>query len=1368
MDGENVDLWKKPHKYDTRSISLDDAINRTDALRDHGVICADNTAALGLSLVGVGLTERSKRSGPGPYVSKARNFSTNDVGKASIKRPNSYRGIGESDHGGQASTNHSKLLPSKEVVDESFNQLLKSRSFFWGTARSGLLSLSHERKWQLVCKERRLQEESGTEKKSKSTGDDMLIDALKSKAYPRKLVADNLYEVERLLRRTDICEWFLENEGTQQLVEAGDSLRLDDIYVYLRCFKTLTNHKSGRLAVAGNERFIEFLCSTLVQENVHLRVNLLSAELLLLLTFVEAHDCCNNVSKHLESRYSQWFTFLESLLDGSTSADEQTTLLLPALKPQQILQNYCLTSAFLINSVLQVAPSNGEKLRLIKAFQELRLHRVFHLMTKLEYQDLTNEIDKYKSNEERIISEANPALPDLLDISYGQHLNSIVEQSRNNPLEHSVHQVFESLSQTIMSRTMSDSLKALKLFCSVLNYLKDYTYGEDNMNIDSVINLSLNQLVDNLQSDEIAQRALDELTSVQKNLESLELENDALRQEKNVSKASIMVELQRTKDELATKLKHIESLREELELSNRQRIQDKTLFDRSLANKRSVPPSRAATLSAFDHIKLKSKKDNIPKLTRNCSLSKSSRFTSLSDLVKTFDSDRELSLSKRGTTAANSDAPFNNSDEETHINFERPSQNMVNMDKKKNGEVATDDVVGRKGFGLTKLAMDRRTGSGFLSATPPIIGPAPDHQGDITRKPAQSVFDRREINRGEMKNSLNEGHTRINETASENAQFLPPRQIIDASFKQTVPPPPPPPLPQTLLGLKPSDIQGSLTGAVVPASLSTKTVPGPPPPPPPPPPPLPSFPNRGADSLPILPSNDKSKESQATNSPPAAPPAPSSLSLLMSSRPTENSKPQVQLKQIHWEKIENVTDTIWNQEDGRQDVAFHLKNTGIFDEISELFEVKKANAMKARTVSSSAKGKISILARDLAQQFGINLHMFSNLSVEDFVLKVLHCDREVINNQSVLEFFAREDLSNIPHSTAIKFEPYATNYEIKKNPTLDSGKLERADRIFLELCFNLKSYWNSRSACLLTLAVYEKDYFDIMYKLQRVDDAVNALKSSKKLQEALMVIVEIGNHMNRKQAPGIKISSLQKLAFVKSSADSHTSLLHVVERVLREKCRDAYGFVTDLTKVTDLGNLVVGQIEQDCQEYLKRITSMKQSLEKGRLSDPKVLHPEDRLLVKVGSKVETATRKSNLLRNQCALTMRGLENLMKLYGEDGRNADSKNEFLHHFARFVQQFKKAAKDNLEKEEMERVYRQRTEFLQNKNASAGGTSEEGPLSSVEQEQDDTVDVLIKRLRGLSNKEERLSSTSKRKSDDRQLWVRTKDVLSSIQKI
>ncbi|CUS24728.1 LAQU0S19e00298g1_1 [Lachancea quebecensis] len=1381
MDYRRGDPWIEPHGYATRFFSLDEGIGRPG--RDAQEPEISDPVSLGLRLVGSGLVKKPKKAYTSPYVSKARNFSTNDIKGASSRvceaRPENSMHSDSSDAFSWPSTSDSSSIfdplttPPDEVVEQHFRELLESRAFFWGSARSGLKNLSSRRKWQLVCKERLMRDEKdNTVRQQPATViDETTIENLMAKLRSGGNAAASLYRLEKLLRRNDFSRGFLRSNGVAQLADLLPLFEKDDMYVCLRCFKTLSNTEEGRLSVVSEDRVVSYFCSGLIAQQAHLRVHLLSAELLLLCTYIESPGGSNTVLHHLIPLLPKWISSINSILKSSKN-DLTNPDFIATPNLHQIQKDYCLTSLFLVNSLMQIISSFKEKLEFVKKLRELGIHQLFNVMHGLDYKDLDEEIEKYKFLEKDIVEKTNPELPHFLNISYGNFLSTIVQEAHHNPLEHCMFQIFEDLAHLLTTRTMSDSLKALTLFRTVLNYLKEYNYGEENTKIESVINVSLNQIVDNLQSDEIAERAMAELKTAQFSIDQLNLEIQALQNERSVSKGSLLSELEKSKKDILAKESLIGKLEKELYLSNQQRKNDRKKLEQAAVHKVPKLPTRANSLSVFEHLKNQTVRHSHQKLPRQACLSKSSKFLSLKSVI-----DQQPEAENRNRQIPDNAVPLNNSDDE--IETESSSSKSPSIDELSylfaKGRPVSNDYSGH--YALHHLGSEGQKQEIFKStatatsihfpevATPlPGSKPAPSNSQSHVADYEPSIYTRRGSTALEAYSNDSQSPSAILTLSPPAPPPLPPslqnapiepiatsQSIVQPVAIHPKIPPPPPPLPVSLLGHESS---------VPVPNEGLKKLAAPPPPPPPPPLPL-ALSTKKVD----IELNGLASGTSQQNVPKAPPPSHSiGTDKVPQSTGADAENSDLKLKQIHWDKLEDVSETIWSQEGERQDAARHLESSGFLEEIAELFRVNQSVPMRAKSETSSAVDKVSILPRDIAQQFGINLHMFSNLSVEEFVNKVLHCDREVIGNQSVLEFFAREDLSIIPRSIASKLEPYSTDYQSNKVPLSDCKKLERADRIFLELCYNLRSYWRPRSLCLLTLSTYEKDYFDLIYKLQRVDDAINIIKNSVKLKDTLMMIIEIGNYMNRKQAGGIRLSSLQKLTFVKSSKDKNMSLLHAVERFLRVKCRGAYGFVEDLSRVLDLGNLMVGQIEQDFHEYIQRITGVKQSLEQGRLSNPEHFHPEDRLLIKVGPKIAGASRKANLLRNQFVLTMRALENLMKLYGEDPVNVDSKNEFFQHFINFVSQFKKVARENEEKEAVERIYMQRKELLQNRSKDNTSSSQGGASEG----EDNTVDNLIKRLREVNKNEKNSQRRSANHNSEDLLFTRTQHLLDSIQKI
>lgn len=134
-------------------------------------------------------------------------------------------------------------------------------------------------------------------------------------------------------------------------------------------------------------------------------------------------------------------------------------------------------------------------------------------------------------------------------------------------------------------------------------------------------------------------------------------------------------------------------------------------------------------------------------------------------------------------------------------------------------------------------------------------------------------------------------------------------------------------------------------------------------------------------------------------------------------------------------------------------------------------------------------------------------------------------------------------------------------------------------------------------------------------------------------------------------------------------------------------------FLQDLDTVEDMGRTTIDQLKLECKEYCCKVDSMYYSVTRGKLSNPDDIDPRDQILNKVKYKSTRAKTKSDLLKNRLELTLSDMEELVKYYGEDYKDIEVRNKFFQQFIEFIQLFKKCNKENMEKEEMERLYNER---------------------------------------------------------------------------
>lgn len=457
-------------------------------------------------------------------------------------------------------------------------------------------------------------------------------------------------------------------------------------------------------------------------------------------------------------------------------------------------------------------------------------------------------------------------------------------------------------------------------------------------------------------------------------------------------------------------------------------------------------------------------------------------------------------------------------------------------------------------------------------------------------------------------------------------------------------------------------------------------------------------------------------------------------------------RPKKKLKQLHWEKFENGennANSFWH-ESQLQNIASELMDKGVLDEIETIFAAKEIK--KLATKKKEDVNKVTFLARDIAQQFGINLHSFNNLSDEEVVDKILRCDKETLTNPAILEFLGKDEITEVSNSLARNLEPYLTDYtsdEISK-PEKDPSELQRPDRLYLELIYNLQHYWKSRVRSLKTIANYEKDYEDLVTKLRALDEAVEKIKHSKELRSVFDIILAVGNYMNdtSKQAKGFKLSSLQRLGFVKDEKNS-MSFLHYVEKTVRTLYPELMTFMEDLALCVPVAKFSIENISSDCREYGQAIKNVQSSIDIGNLSDVSKFHPKDRVLKVVTPSLARAKKKADLLQDQANYTLKEFETLMKYFGEDPNDSFVRNSFFSKFTSFLSEFKKAQRENLKREEELRIYEQRKKLLENTSKQAKAKKESGS----EDEDENVMDSLLEKLKAAGPQKGEPSSARKR---------------------
>lgn len=440
--------------------------------------------------------------------------------------------------------------------------------------------------------------------------------------------------------------------------------------------------------------------------------------------------------------------------------------------------------------------------------------------------------------------------------------------------------------------------------------------------------------------------------------------------------------------------------------------------------------------------------------------------------------------------------------------------------------------------------------------------------------------------------------------------------------------------------------------------------------------------------------------------PPPPPPAPTGINISVSApNPppmvqtrrlqilTQIPKPNRKLKQLFWDGFFDYDIPEFWKNTNVVSIVNQFETNGTFKELETWFAAKEPIQMKTRKKVLS--DKITFLPHNLSHQFGISLHNFSTLTAEELVSKILRCDKDVIENSAVVGFLGNEDVIDIPIHLHTKFRPFSTDYtrEVDNSiqPTQNPEVLQRNDRIYLELIYNLRHYWKARIQGLQLVANWRKDFNDLDGKLSLIEKAVKCIRASIHLKTVCHVIFVIGNYMNDKprQSGGFRLSSFDRFGSLRD--DTNFPFLHRIESIIRKQFPEALDLIDEMSEMQEISRYSIEEIVLECKDFCAMVENVVQSLEIGSLSDSSKLHPEDCIKDVIGSILSRAKLRSSILTRKLNETMTELRDLVRLFGEDDNDDRVVDSFIGKFVRFGGDLKKAHEENLTREMKEKGHK-----------------------------------------------------------------------------
>ncbi|KIW26672.1 uncharacterized protein PV07_06487 [Cladophialophora immunda] len=1148
---------------------------------------------------------------------------------------------------------------------------------------------------------------------------------------------------------------------------------LDREYDIVKCLKALMNNKYGADDALKHEQIPVALATCLISPRLTTR-KLVSEVLTFLchwdqgqghLKVLQAMDFVKNQMSE-NGRFDAWMRIVEVTIDGRgkmgslVGASEEVRS--GGIGMENLLMEYAVATLVLINMLVD-APDRDLQLRChIRAqFIACGIKRILVKMESFQYDVIDKQIAKFRENEaidyEDLLQREGSSMVESIegevkDMTDPMQITDAIMSKVNGTR---TQDYFISAMQHMLllrENNADERLRMFQLVDSMLSYVAMDRRLPD-MDLKQSLNFTVQSLLDRLHTDDEARIAFDEATESRQIAEAALAERDEMAAQIAMGANGLVKKLQKQIEEQAgiieMQSRQAESLKSEvaeLQRIRAQELQRNELETRELylmlRDAQDVAASRAAKEGAAsqDPAQLAGILDReklMERLERNLERTKTQFKLEGKVWGQTGPSDRLRELREKMDDAV--DADFQEQTRRHLTNSVMGSVHRSNAHK------------GPRRAALEALAISEEAEQDS------------DMEEDVVfEKPRLVEYKRPKISaeqQNQQSNLLDELASKVkkiddesDEAAGEgddagvttgpthpSLESQSPRTPLDeghaAEAKFNGPPPPPPPPPPPSNPASTSLIAGFEAGA-------------PPPPPPPPPPPLPGIPISpatpsmpgftGGPPPPPPPPPGSLPMSPLSPIPPPPPPPPGAPALpgaqhghFLPQSPVvpvpvlKNPimRPKKKLKAFHWDKVDTPQVTVWAENvnaESREEKYRELQRKGVLDEVEKLFIAKEIKIIGGAG-SKGKNDKKQIISSDMMRNFHVSMAKFKNDSADEVVRKIIHCDKEVLDNNVVMDFLQREDLCTIPENIAKLMAPYSKDWTgpdaVSSKREQDPSELTREDQIYLQTAYELHHYWKARMRALALTRSYEQEYDDISGKLKDVVNVSEAIRDSTSLMSVLALILDIGNYMNdsNKQASGFKLSSLARLGMVKDDKNE-TTFADLIERIVRNQYSQWEGFVEDIAGVIPAAKLNVDQLRQDAKKYIDNIKNVQSSLDAGNLSDPKKFHPQDRVAQVVQRSMKEARRKAEQLQLFLDEASRTYDDIMTYFGEDNQDENARRDFFGKLSGFVTEWKKSREKNVGMEENKRrleasLARKRAQASTNVSGAASGAETPG---------------------------------------------------------
>lgn len=1076
---------------------------------------------------------------------------------------------------------------------------------------------------------------------------------------------------------------------------------LDREYDIVKCLKALMNNKYGADDALAHQQVPVALATCLVSPRLTTR-KLVSEVLTFLCHWADGqgHTKVLQAMDYVKSssgengRFDAWMRIVEVTVDGRgkmgslVGASEEVRS--GGIGMENLLMEYAVATLFLLNMIID-APERDLQLRChIRAqFIACGIKRILTKMEGFQYEIIDKQIERYRDNEaidyEDLLQREGSSMHDGVegDVKDLNDPMQITDAIMTKVQGTRTHDYFLSAMQhmlLIRENETDDRLRMFQLVDAMLSYVAMDRRLPD-MDLKQSLNFTVQNLLDKLHTDSEARMAFDEATESRQIAEAALAERDEMKSQIELGANGLVAKLQKQIAEqigvIELQSRQNEAIKSEfaeLQRLRGQELQRNELETRELylmlKDAQDVAASNtkkggAEGLAVQDPQQMQGILDReklMKRLERNLERTKTQFKLEGKVWGQNGPSDRLRELREQ-------------MDNEVDEDFkEKTRRHMVNSGL---GSISRSNA--QRG--------PRRAAVGALAESEAI-----EEESVIYEKPRLVEMKRPKMNPEQATGLLGEIASKVrrfdaSDDEGDGVTTGPSHPSLESQSPKTPseeapqpsndkfsgpPPPPPPPLP-------PLKSPTSATG-----------------PPPPPPPPLPGFASGGPPPPPPPPlpgSNPLSPASATSSQPPPTPgapplPTPKSGHFLpqqqLNDVPTfmlPSIRPKKKLKALHWDKVDSPQVTVWAAHapthQAKEEKYVELQKKGVLEEVEKLFMAKETKVIGA--TSGKKSDKKQLISNDLRKTFQISLAKFSQIAVDEVVRMIIHCDKEVLENNVVMEFLQKEDLCTISDNTSKVMAPYSKDWTgpdaLRSTREQDPADLTREDQIYLQTAFELHHYWKARMRALALTRSFEVEYDHISEKLKEIVRVSESIRDSTSLMSVLALILDIGNYMNdsNKQASGFKLSSLGRLGMVKDEKNEST-FADLIERIVRKQYPQWEVFIQDINGVLGVQKLNVDQMQLDAKKYIDNIKNVQSSLDAGNLSDPKKFHPQDRVAQVVQRSMKEARRKAEQMQLYLDETSRTYDDIMTYFGEDSTDDNARREFFSKLASFVVEWK----------------------------------------------------------------------------------------------